>query len=277
MAFPRAKANCYEYGIHMPLAISWPAKVPADRTVDDVVSLIDVTATIYEATGVAAPSETPLSGLSLLNVLVSSTSGLVDPSRDATFSGRERHSSSRFNSLGYPQRVIRTSEYLYIRNFKPERWPAGAPQMYGSGKSKDAKAASMVLGPMHGGYADIDACPSLEFLVSKSDDPELGMYLHWSVDRRPAEELFNIKRDPGCLNNLAENDAFQKIKLDLSKRLIDYLTETQDPRVVDSDGGDIFETYPRYSGLRWFPAPDWARENPDSVPKMDWLEKRRPN
>ena len=125
MAFPRAKANCYEYGIHMPLAISWPAKFPVDRRVDDVVSLIDVTATIYDATGVAAPSETPLAGSSLMNVLTSSSSGLIDPTRDATFSGRERHSSSRFNTLGYPQRVIRTSEFLYIRNFKPERWPAG--------------------------------------------------------------------------------------------------------------------------------------------------------
>ena len=25
MAFPRAKANVYEYGIHMPLTICWPA------------------------------------------------------------------------------------------------------------------------------------------------------------------------------------------------------------------------------------------------------------
>ena len=134
----------------------------------------------------------------------------------------------------------------------------------------------MELGPMHGGYADIDPCPSLDFLVSKADHPELGMYLHWSVDRRPAEELFDIKEDPGCLKNLAEDDSYQKMKAGLSKRLFDYLTETQDPRVVDSDGGDIFETYPRYSSMRWFPVPDWAKENPDSVPQMDWLENKRP-
>ena len=39
MAFPRAKANCYEYGIHMPLAIAWPARVPGARVVDDVVDV----------------------------------------------------------------------------------------------------------------------------------------------------------------------------------------------------------------------------------------------
>ncbi|SMP75873.1 Sulfatase [Neorhodopirellula lusitana] len=128
MAFPRAKANCYEYGIHMPLAIAWPESFPGNRTVDDVVSLVDVTATLYDTTGVQPPDTTPLSGRSLTNVLTSSRNGTVDPQRDAAFSGRERHSSSRFNTLGYPQRVIRTTEYLYIRNFKPERWPAGAPK-----------------------------------------------------------------------------------------------------------------------------------------------------
>jgi uncharacterized sulfatase len=276
MAFPRAKANCYEYGIHMPLTISWPAKAPANRTVDDLVSLIDVTATIYDAAGVAPPSETPVSGNSLMNVLESNGNGSVDPKRDAIFSGRERHSSSRFNTLGYPQRVIRTSEYLYIRNFKPERWPAGAPQKIGAGRYPNKnEIINGTLGPMHGGYADIDPCPSLDFLVSKADDESLGKYLGWSVDRRPAEELFQIKNDPACLNNLADDVAYQTVKQTLAKRLTDYLTETKDPRVVDTDGGDIFETYPRYSGLRWFPTPNWAKENPSSIPKQDWLEAKR--
>ena len=37
----------------------------------------------------------------------------------------------------------------------------------------------------------------------------------------------------------------------------------------------IFETYPRYSPIRWFPEPDWAKENPDSVPPTPWLDERR--
>ena len=261
----------------MPLAISWPEKAVANRTVDDVVSLVDVTATIYDVTGVAPPKLDPLSGRSLLNVLVSDASGQVDPARTMTYSGRERHSSSRYNSLGYPQRAIRTTDYLYIRNFRPERWPAGAPRKYGASaeKFKDGKNIPKELGPMHGGYADIDPCPSLDFLVSKADDPDLGHYLGWSVDRRPAEELFNIKEDPGCLKNLAEHADHQTVKQKLSLQLLNYLTETKDPRVVDLDRGDIFETYPRYSGLRWFPKPQWAKDKPDSVPKQEWLEKKR--
>jgi N-sulfoglucosamine sulfohydrolase len=35
MAFPRAKANLYEYGFHEPLAIRWGARAPGGRIVDD--------------------------------------------------------------------------------------------------------------------------------------------------------------------------------------------------------------------------------------------------
>ncbi len=277
MAFPAAKANAYEYGIHMPLAIAWPARIPGDRVIDDLVNLIDVTATIYAATGVQPPQDYPLAGHSLLPLLESDAGVTVEPERDAVFSGRERHSSSRYNSLGYPQRCIRTAEYLYIRNFRPERWPAGAPRKFGKGHYADAAAASNAeLGPEHGGYHDIDACPALDFLIAHRNDPQIAPYFHLAVDKRPAEELFDIRTDPGCLKNLAGDPQFAKVQQELSARLMDYLRKTGDARVVDSDGGDIWETYPRYSKLRWFPKPDWAIENPQRIPQQDWLEERRP-
>ncbi len=277
MAFPRAKANCYEFGIHMPLAVAWPKSFPGGRSVDDRVNLIDVTATIYDVTGVAPPTETPIAGRSLVNVLSSKKEGFVDPTRDAAFSGRERHSSSRFNTLGYPQRCIRTGQFLYIHNFRPERWPAGTPQKIGGGgypKAKDILSGKP--GPMHAGYHDIDACPSLTFLIENRDDARIGPFLNLAVDRRPTEELFDIQKDPGCLKNLAAETEFSDVRENLHKRLFDYLKETSDPRVVSPDTGDIFETYPRYSGLRWFPAPDWAKKNPKRIPKQEWLEKKRP-
>ena len=43
------------------------------------------------------------------------------------FAGRERHASARYNNWGYPSRALRTKDFLYIRNFRPERWPAGDP------------------------------------------------------------------------------------------------------------------------------------------------------
>ena len=48
MAFPRAKANVYEYGVHMPLAIMWRSRVAGGRVIDDLVGFVDITATILD-------------------------------------------------------------------------------------------------------------------------------------------------------------------------------------------------------------------------------------
>ena len=244
MAFPRAKANCYEYGIHMPLAIRWEGHVAPGRNVDDLVGFVDLTATILDVAKVQHPGPYEPSGRSIVNLLESGGDGLLDPARDAVYSSRERHSSSRYNNLGYPQRAVRTKDYLYIRNFKPDRWPAGDPRKF----EEDG-----TLGPMHGGYHDIDACPTLDYLVQHSDDPEIRPYLLMAVDKRPAEELFDIRKDPSCLTNLAGDPAHEQTLKDLGRRLESYLRETGDPRVLGN--GDIWETYTRYSPIRTFPEP----------------------
>jgi uncharacterized sulfatase len=276
MAFPRAKANIYEYGVHMPLAIMWPARVPGGRVVDDLIGFVDITATILDVAGVEHPSkEYPLAGRSFKDILLSEKHGLVDASRDAVYVARERHSSARFNSLSYPQRGLRTHRYLYIRNLEPERWPAGAPQKYGTGSYADeADVVAQRLGPMHSGYHDIDACPTLDYLIAHRDDPAVARFLHLAVDKRPAEELYDIRADPGCLDNLAAHPAHAAVLAGLRERLMDYLAQTGDPRVTGR--GDVWETYPRYSPLRWFPTPPWAAEDPERVPEQAWLEERRP-
>lgn len=277
MSFPRAKANLYEYGIHMPLAVAWPSTIPGGRTIDDLINLIDVTATIYQAARVTPPGDTPLMGRGLWDVLTSERSGIVDRSREAVFCGRERHSSSRFRSLGYPQRAIRTREYLYIRNFHPERWPAGAPRKYGAGLyGKAGDVVAKRLGPPHGGYHDIDRCPTLAAMVQYRSDPRYGPFLHLAVDRRPERELYAVQTDPGCLHNLAGDPQRRAVVQNLDDRLIGYLRSTGDPRVTDGDGGDVWETYPRYSPLRWFPTPDWAVAHPEWIPDQPWLDARRP-
>src|SRR5690606_31625878 len=104
MAFPRAKANCYEYGIHMPLAIRWAGHVAPGRRVDDLVGFVDLTATILDAAGVEHPGPYALSGRSIVDLLEAEGNGLLDPTRDAVYSSRERHSSSRYDNWTYPQR-----------------------------------------------------------------------------------------------------------------------------------------------------------------------------
>lgn len=276
MPFPRAKANCYEWGIHMPLAIHWSGKIPPGRTVDDLVGFVDLTATIYDAAGIKPPTHSfPPSGRSLLSVLKSNRNGLVDPLRIGVYAARERHSSSRYHSLGYPQRCLRTQDYLLIRNFRPERWPAGPSRKYSSARWNSAgDLVESSLQRDHLAYHDIDACPSLSFLVANRDDPELGRFLDLAVARRPEIELYRIREDADCLHNLAGDPALASVQQKLEEQLERTLRETGDRRILD--GGDIWETYPRVSGLRWFPEPDWIRDGTRPAPKQPWLEQRRP-
>ncbi|MCA9417531.1 MAG: sulfatase, partial [Candidatus Omnitrophica bacterium] len=139
MAFPRAKANLYEYGLHMPLAVMWPEKVSGGREVQDLISFTDFAPTFLEAAGL--PSEPAMTGRSFLDLLTTKEEGIVDPSRKFVLSGRERHTHARPDNRGYPARSIRTQDYLLIWNLNPDLWPAGND-----------------LGPE--GFYDIDGCPS---------------------------------------------------------------------------------------------------------------------
>jgi N-sulfoglucosamine sulfohydrolase len=253
MAFPRAKANCYEYGVHVPLAIRGPRggiRSPrgfdGGRVVNDLVSFVDLTATIYDVADSPWQAKN-LPGRSLALAETRREAAIAKPASDVVYFGRERHSSSRHDNLGYPQRAIRTKDYLYIRNFKPDRWPAGDPQKFEEDGS---------LGPMHGGYHDIDACPTLDYLIENRNDPAIRPYFLMSVDKRPADELYDIRNDPGCLHNLAGDIVHASARLGLAQRLLAYLRETGDPRVLGN--GDIWETYERYSPIRTFPEPPEA-------------------
>jgi len=101
MAFPSAKNNLYEYGLHMPLAICWPEGIKkGGRIVDDLVSLTDLAPTLLECAGVQVP--VMMTGKSLLKIFNSASSGQVDKSRKFVFAGKERHTVCRENDLPYP-------------------------------------------------------------------------------------------------------------------------------------------------------------------------------
>ncbi|MCZ2077343.1 MAG: sulfatase [Bryobacterales bacterium] len=224
MSFPRAKATMYEYGIHLPLAVSWPARFAGGRKIDDLVSFMDFAPTFLEAAGAGPNVE--MTGRSILNVLDSKHSGRVDASRDRIFSGRERHSHSRFDNLGYPARAIRTHEYLYIRNFKPDRWPAGDPE----------------------GYFDIDACPSKDYLLKHRESERVKRLFELTCGKNPSEQMYDIRKDPGCLDNLADAASHAMIRARLREQLDRRLMAEKDPRATGS--GDIWESYPRFSPMR---------------------------
>ena len=231
--FPRAKANNYEYGVHMPLAIRWPERVKGGRVVDDLVSFVDFAPTFLQAAGLPVPDQ--VTGKSFLNILTSDKSGRVDETRTHVLTGRERHTHARPDNVGYPCRSIRTFDYLYIWNVKPDRWPAGDPT--GSGRPE--------------GYHDIDASPTKTFMIRHKDEPGVKKYFRLGFGKRPEEELYDMKNDPGCVKNLAYAPEYKEIKDKLQAQLKRELKQQGDPRMLGY--GDIFESYPRYSHMRDFP------------------------
>jgi uncharacterized sulfatase len=210
MPFPRAKATLYDSGVRMPLAISWPARIPGGRRLDDFISFADFAPTILAAAGLTAPAE--MTGRSLMPILLSSEQGRVDPARNRAFSAMERHALCRENGWGYPMRALRTREYLYIRNFEPTRWPAGRPQGYG--------------------FGEIDNSPSKTFVLENRDSAEFGHFYRLSCEHRPAEELYDLANDAAQMDNKAADAAYTQIKEGLRAELDAYLTETRDPRLT---------------------------------------------
>lgn len=238
MPMPRAKANGYDYGIHVPLFIRWPGS-PRKGSVDDTpVGFVDLSATILAAAGVEVPDQ--FVGQSLMGLLEGGIN-VLDSDR-AVFSGRERHSSSRYQNLSYPQRMMRRGDYLIIWSATPERYPAGDPRAIIDGE----------LGLPHAAYHDIDDSVSKRELIANRDDPYIGRFFHLAVDKRPEWQFFNVKSDPGSLNDLAGDPDHAEIFAEYQKQLISTLTETGDPRV--SGYGHVWEDYPRLKGpMRYFP------------------------
>jgi len=230
MPFPRAKANLYEHGARMPLAIRWPARVKAGRTVDDLVSHIDLAPTFLEAAGLPRPET--VTGRSFLNVLTAEASGAIDPARDKLLIGRERHTHARPDNLGYPARAIRTHDFLYIRNLKPDLWPAGDP----FGRE---------------GYFDIDGGPTKMWMIEHRAEAAVAPLFALGFEKRPAEELYDVRKDPACIENLAGRPELASAQTRLRADLERLLREQKDPRLVGPT--DLFDSYPRYSPMRKFP------------------------
>jgi len=231
MPFPRAKCNLYDYGTRMPLAVRWAARVKGERVVDDFISHTDFAPTFLDAAGVEVPKE--VTGRSLMNILLSDKSGRVDRKRNQVFTASERHTWCRPNGVGYPSRAIRTHRWLYIHNYEPDRWPAGGPDFQS---------------PHQGSYGDIDNSPTKTYMMQHKDDSNVAPLFRLAFGKRPAEELYDVGKDPAQIHNLAAEPAFAKVKRKLRNQLERYQRDTEDPRV---EGKSPWDHYPYYYKDYW--------------------------
>lgn len=184
----RGKQFLYEEGIHVPLVIAGPT-IEASQVRNDLVEHIDIAAL---SLGLAAIDIPPYM----------QAKDILSPDykkRSAIYSARDRCDETVEH-----MRCLRTQRYKYIRNFLPER-PHMQPNRY-----KDKKDIIIALRTAY-------EAGTLTEAQGRIFEPT-----------RPKEELYDLKKDPHELNNLAEDPAHQKQLLKLRKQLDQWIVDTND-------------------------------------------------
>ena len=223
MPFPRIKGQEYELSNHLPLAIMWRNGIRnPGRVIEDYVNFIDFTPTYLELAQLD-PQKTgmqPIRGRSLTDIFYAEGDGQITDYRNHVIIGKERHDIGRPNDVGYPIRGIVKDNFLLVKNYETDRWPAGNPET---------------------GYLNCDGSPTKTVLLNRRRNPETYDYWKWSFGKRPEFELYNIKDDPECMNNLATQELYsQKIDSMLSL-MTSELKKDGDPRI--NGNGQIFDEY----------------------------------
>ena len=224
MPFPRIKGQEYELSNHLPLAVMWPKGIKnPGRLISDYISFIDFAPSFLELAGISKPVNgmQSITGKSFTDIFNVENEGQVDEARNYVLIGKERHDIGRPNDEGYPIRGIIKDGFLFLQNFKTDRWPAGNPET---------------------GYLNTDGSPTksliLELNRQKADDEN-----YWALNfgKRPEREFYDVRKDPFCLNNLAHDPEYSGYLKELSGMMKTMLTEQKDPRVLGQ--GDVFDQY----------------------------------
>ena len=215
MPFPRYKGHPHEFATRLPFVVRWPGHIQKPgRVCTDFASFIDIAPTLLEAADVVPQQHgmQPIQGKSLFDFFAGQVTG-----RDHVLTGRERNDMCRPNGWGYPVRSLHRGSYVYMHNFEPDRWPCGTPEA---------------------GWRDTDWGPTKAWIVYK--EPDSTDYA-LCFGKRPGEELYDISKDPECLNNLAANPEYAALKQRMKKELFEELEKQKDPRTLGN--GAIFDHY----------------------------------
>ena len=122
-------------------------------------------------------------------------------------------------------RALRTRDHLFIRNYKPDRYPSGAPD-----------------GGQLGPYGDIDGSPTKDMYLRCRNHPAIRRYFDLATALRPQVELYDLRSDPEQLENVAGSGGFESVVAELSARLDQELKRLEDPRAMGQ--GNKFDAYP---------------------------------
>lgn len=198
MGAPGAKNTLYHDGIRTPIIMRWPKKIQ-EGVMDEksIVSVVDLVPTILDAAGL--PSLQAIEGKSIIDVILGKS---AQTKREYAYASSNYRSSCTEEQF-FPHRAIIDESFCYIFNSYVVR---------SEGKKKKGS-----------GWMDVvnSSLPKSEKLKKKIEYMEF----------RAPEELFDLKEDPGCWNNLSEHpDYAEKLKA-YRKKLLDEMQETADPEL----------------------------------------------
>ena len=194
MPLPFAKTQLYHHSTRTPLMVRIPGVTKAG-VVDKrhMVSVLDLLPTVMDALGVEKPSR--LDGRSFYPVL----KGEKQAGRDYII--KQYHENS--GRSRDPMRAIETKTHLYL--FNP--WSNGE-RIFATATNGTVTCKRMIE-------------------LAKNDkamEERLNLYRY-----RVPQELYQVKRDPNCLQNLISSSNNQEVKNKLQKLLEEWMVKTGDP------------------------------------------------
>lgn len=194
--FPGAKDNLYADGIRLPLLVRVPQQQRRGVRNRAMVSWIDIAPTILDWTGAAPPKDyrlAPLPGRSLLPIVETD----APTGWDSAYATHSFHEINQY----YPIRSLRTRDFSYFLNLEP---------------ALTVPVAS-----------DVALSPTWKAIVSTG--AHLGQRSLDAFRQRPAEELYDLTKDPGEVVNVASDPQHTAALADLRGRLAKWRTATHDP------------------------------------------------
>jgi len=214
--FPFGKWTCYDLGLRVALIVRWPGVVAPGSTSDAIVQYVDVVPTLVEAAGgdprhfdTGLPGDPDggrgFDGRSFLGVLTDKRTA------HGRYAFGVQTTQGIIDGKPYPVRSVCDGRMKYIRNLMPE----ATFQNYLTQRNIEGFWNSWVA-----------AAERDEFAARRVE-----LYQH-----RPAEELYDLDRDPFELNNLAGQPEYRE-KMDALRRVLDGWMQQQGDRGVETELG----------------------------------------
>lgn len=196
IALPRAKQFLYNEGLHIPLIIRWPAAAKPGTVEDRLVSNIDIEPTILAMAGLPIPPT--VQGQDVLSLAVAP--------RRHIFAGRDKMDATH-DAI----RAIRSADFEYINNLMPER-PYAQFNQY----KESSYPGLAVMNVLH-----------LQGKLPPAQDA-------FMQPTKPADELYDVRKDPDEVHNLAADPAYAATLRQMQADLLQWRTSVGDEGITET-------------------------------------------